>query len=109
MRTEQSGTKVEAEQVLHALKLTESDLNIVARVNNAEALHNYVKLGLGISLVSNRLVKEQEEQGSLLVFPLGELARPRKFYLVYQEGPYLPKAAENFIRYLRELSRSSAL
>ena len=109
MRTEQSGTKVESEHVLHSLKLTEADLNIVARVNNAEALHNYLKLGLGISLVSNRLVKEQEEQGSLLVFPLGEHARPRKFYLVYQEGPYLPKAAENFIRYLRDLSRSSAL
>ena len=53
--------------------------------------------------------QEQERQGKLRVFHLGSFTQPRKFYLIFQEGPYLPKAAETFIRYLRELHQKQAL
>ena len=109
MRTEQSGTQYEAEQLLQDLGLSEKDLNIVAKVNDAHALQNYVIQGLGISLVSHRMVKADAQRGKLLVFPLGEYTRPRNFYLVFQEGPYLPKSAISFIRYIRELSRKREL
>lgn len=109
MRTEQSGTQYEAEQLLQDLGLSEKDLNIVAKVNDAHALQNYVIQGLGISLVSHRMVKADAQRGKLLVFPLGEYARARNFYLVYQDGPYLPKSAVAFIRYVRELSRKRDL
>ena len=55
------------------------------------------------------MVQEQERQGKLRVFHLGSFTQPRKFYLIFQEGPYLPKAAETFIRYLRELHQKQAL
>jgi len=109
MRTEQSGTQYEAEQLLQALGLSDKDLKIVARVNDAHALQNYVIQGLGISLVSHRMVKAEAQRGKLLVFPLGEYTRQRNFYLVFQEGPYLPKSALTFIRYIRELSRKKEL
>ena len=104
MRTEQSGTQYEAEQLLQKLGLAEKDLNIVAKVNDAHALQNYVIQGFGISLVSHRMVKAEAQRGKLLVFPLGEFARQRNFYLVFQEGPYLPKSAISFIKYMRELA-----
>ena len=104
MRTEQSGTQYEAEQLLQKLGLAEKDLNIVAKVNDAHALQNYVIQGFGISLVSHRMVKAEAQRGKLLVFPLGEYARQRNFYLVFQEGPYLPKSAISFIKYMRELA-----
>jgi len=109
MRTEQSGTQYEADQLLQSLGLSEKDLQIVARVNDAHALQNYVIQGLGISLVSHRMVKADAQRGKLLVYPLGQHARQRSFYLVFQEGPYLPKSAIAFIRYVRELSRKKDL
>ena len=49
------------------------------------------------------MVKQQEEQGTLLIYKVSEFVKPRKFYLVYQDGPYLPKAADAFIRYIRQV------
>ena len=109
MRTEQSGTKQEAERLLQHFGLSDQDLNVVASMNDAEALRNCIIQGLGISIVSHRMVKEQEKQGSLLVYKLSEYVKPRKFYLVYQDGPYLPKAAEAFIRFIRQLAEEKAL
>lgn len=109
MRTEQSGTKQEAERLLRQLGLSDQDLNIVASMNDAEALRNCIIQGLGISIVSHRMVREQERQGNLLIYKIDEYVVPRKFYLVYQDGPYLPKAAESFIRYLRQLSSDMSL
>ena len=109
MRTEQSGTKQEAERLLQQLGLTEQDLNIVASMNDAEALRNCIIHGLGISIVSHRMVQEQERQGSLLIYKIDQYVTPRKFYLVYQDGPYLPKAADTFIRHLRHLSANMSL
>ena len=108
MRTEQSGTKQEAERLLQALGMNDLDLNIVASMNDAEALRNCIIQGLGISIVSHKMVTQQEQQGSLLIYKLGDYVKPRKFYLVYQDGPYLPKTAEAFIRYIRQLSEFPA-
>ena len=109
MRAEQSGTKQEAERLLQQLGLSEQDLNIVASMNDAEALRNCVIHGLGLSIVSHRVVREQERQGSLLIYKIGAYVNPRRFYLVYQDGPYMPKAADSFIRYLRQLSSTVPL
>ena len=109
MRTEQSGTKQEAERLLQQFGLTEQDLNVVASMNDAEALRNCIIQGLGISIVSHKMVTQQERQGNLLIYKLGDLVKPRKFYLVYQDGPYLPKAADAFIRYIRQLADTSDL
>ena len=84
-------------------------MNIVASMNDAEALRNCIIQGLGISIVSHKMVKQQEQQGSLLIYKLGDLVKPRKFYVVYQDGPYLPKAADSFIRYIRQLSETEEL
>jgi len=109
MRTEQSGTKQEAERLLQRFGLTDQDLNIVASMNDAEALRNCIIQGLGISIVSHKMVRQQEEQGSLLIYKVSEYVKPRKFYLVYQDGPYLPRAAEAFIRYIRQLCGNSEI
>lgn len=107
MRTEQSGTKLEAERLMKKYGLTDQDLNIVASMNDAEALRNCIIQGLGVSIVSHKMVMQQEQQGSLLVYKIDPNIKPRKFYLVYQDGPYLPKAADAFIQYIRQLAENS--
>lgn len=109
MRTEQSGTKQEAELLLQKFGLTDQDLNIVASMNDAEALRNCIIQGLGISIVSHKMVMQQEQQGTLLIYKMDQYVQPRKFYLVYQDGPYLPKAADAFIRHIRHLSEQSEI
>ena len=109
MRTEQSGTKQEADRLLQQLGLSEQDLNIVASMNDAEALRNCIIHGLGISIMSRRMVEEQGRQGNLLIYKVDQFVTPRIFYLVYQDGPYLPKAADAFIRYLRQLTANMEL
>jgi DNA-binding transcriptional LysR family regulator len=109
MRTEQSGTKQEAEHLLQKFGLTDQDLNIVASMNDAEALRNCIIQGLGISIVSHKMVMQQEQQGTLLIYKMDQYVQPRKFYLVYQDGPYLPKAADAFIRHIRHLAEQSEI
>ena len=109
MRTEQSGTKQEAERLLQKFGLSEQDLNIVASMNDAEALRNCIIHGLGVSIVSHKMVMQQEQQGSLLIYKMDQYVKPRKFYLVYQDGPYLPKAADAFIRHIRQLSEQAKI
>ena len=109
MRTEQSGTKQEAERLLQKFGLSEQDLNIVASMNDAEALRNCIIHGLGVSIVSHKMVMQQEQQGSLLIYKMDQYVKPRKFYLVYQDGPYLPKAADAFIRHIRQLSEQEKI
>ena len=109
MRTEQSGTKQEAERLLQKFGLSEQDLNIVASINDAEALRNCIIHGLGVSIVSHKMVMQQEQQGSLLIYKMDQYVKPRKFYLVYQDGPYLPKAADAFIRHIRQLSEQAKI
>ena len=109
MRTEQSGTKQEAERLLQKFGLSEQDLNIVASMNDAEALRNCIIHGLGVSIVSHKMVMQQEQQGTLLIYKMDQYVKPRKFYLVYQDGPYLPKAADAFIRHIRQLSEQEKI
>ena len=109
MRTEQSGTKQEAERLLQKFGLSEQDLNIVASMNDAEALRNCIIHGLGVSIVSHKMVMQQEQQGTLLIYKMDQYVKPRKFYLVYQDGPYLPKAADAFIRHIRQLSEQKKI
>lgn len=109
MRTEQSGTQWEAEKLLRRLQLTDKDLNIVARVNNAHALQSYVSQGVGIAIVSYRMVKTDEQQGKLLVIHLGEHVDPREFYLVFQDSPYLCRSAAAFIQLVKKALESHQL
>ena len=109
MRTERSGTTYEAEKLLRKLGIRNKELHIVACMNDAEAQRSCVLEGLGVSIVSYRMIREQERRGELLVFRLDECAWTREFYLVFQDSRYLPRAAEAFIDFLRKLSREGKL
>jgi len=101
MRTDQSGTKRETERFFARLGIPEEELNVVASMNDAEALRSCVAQGLGISVISRRLAEPLERQGLVLEFPLGGERLVRRLYLVYVENRYLPKTAAEFIRFLK--------
>lgn len=104
VREDHSGTKLETERFLKDLNVSWKDLNIVAHINDTEILRNCVVRGLGVSVVSRRMVEPSETRGELLVFPLGEHRLVRRLYIAVMKGGYLPKIAADFMRTLKEIS-----
>jgi DNA-binding transcriptional LysR family regulator len=109
LRTGSSGTELETERFLSGLHISLDDLNIVAYLNDANALRECVVQGLGISIISRRMVERLERQGLLILFPLGKHKFMRNLYLVYMENRYLPKNTSDFIRFLKEYPQRESL
>jgi DNA-binding transcriptional LysR family regulator len=109
LRTGSSGTELETERFLSGLHITLDDLNIVAYLNDANALRECIVQGIGISFVSRRTVERLERQGLLILFPLGKHKFIRNLYIVYMENRYLPKNTSEFIRFLKEYPQRESL
>lgn len=109
LRTGNSGTEREAERFLSGLNISLDDLNVVACLNDANALRQCIVEGLGISIVSRRMVEQLERQGLLILFPLGEHRLVRNLYIVYMENRYMPQNTSDFIRFLKAYPRRETL
>lgn len=97
LRENNSGTRKEATLFLERMNVDPSTLNIVAQMNDQEMIKSSIKKGLGISIMSGYSVAEEEKNGSLLVFHLGELSSYRNLYIVYEKKKTLPKHIEQFV------------
>lgn len=85
MREEGSGTKKAADIYMHKANINPEELNIVAKLNDLEAIKKMICGGLGISITSGFAVEEMEKQGLLLTFPLNSDIS-RQFYLVNRKN-----------------------
>lgn len=99
MREETSGTVKETMRFLSGIGISEDDMNIVARIGDAELLRLCIVEGLGISVLSYRTVEDLIRQGRVLAFTLGENAFRRDLYVVYRKIKYLPESAKAFINF----------
>ena len=99
MRSGHSGTAVEWERFLAEQGVSGGDLQVVAHINDAEALLGCVMQGLGISVVSRRMAQPQAEQGKLLVCPLKQRKLVRQLYLIYPADDCLPDGVKDFIAF----------
>ena len=101
LREEGSGSLKAADAFLANAGWSESDLHVVARTNDPEAIKNLVARGLGISLISSRAAENYSRENRLLVFPFPENAGRRLFWSVTKKSALLPDCAKDFLRYLR--------
>ncbi|MDP4108388.1 MAG: selenium metabolism-associated LysR family transcriptional regulator [Bacillota bacterium] len=109
MRTGSSGTKLETERFLSGLNISIDKLNIIVYLNDADALRQCIIQGIGISIISRRMVEQLEQQGLLMIFPLGKYKLIRNLYIVYMENRYLPKNTSDFILFLKEYPKREML
>lgn len=101
-REEGSGSGKSAEQLLKGMGISEEEISVTAKINDQEAIKNLVSGGLGVSIISEKAVKDDLDSKRLLKFDLpGELAG-RQFYLIYQKGYILRDYVEEFTNYLLE-------
>ena len=71
------------------------DLNIVATIENPEAIKRSVKSGLGITIISRLAAADEIQAGEVLEFPFSQDGSGRNLNLVYNKNYKLPAAAEH--------------
>ena len=88
--------------IFSKLGMKDSDINVVARLNDQEAIKNLVIGGLGIAVISQKAVEEEVEGGKLLAFELPENIVSHSYYITYQKDYILKSYVKDFARFTKE-------
>lgn len=103
MREEGSGTKKEAEKQLRSAGIRPEQLNIIASIENQEAIKSSVCRGMGISILSRLAAADRVEDGSVLAFSIPGADRGRNINVVYNRNNQLSMSAERFLKTVQEV------
>lgn len=101
LREENSGTRQEMEQYLLRNHISPENLNIIAQIDNPEAIRSSVNRGLGVSIMSVLAAREYLLSNRLLSFELGDQGAFRKIYLCWRKDALLTQAEQNFLEFVR--------
>lgn len=101
LREENSGTRQEMEQYLLRNQIPPENLNIIAQIDNPEAIRSSVSRGLGVSIMSVLAAREYLLANRLLSFELGDQGAFRKIYLCWRKNALLTQAEQNFLEFVR--------
>lgn len=96
----EQGSKKSANQFLEAMGIQEEELNVVARVNDQEAVKNMVAGGMGVSLISEIAARNFIRERRLLEFELPGFQSRQQLYLVYRNRYGTNGAVKDFIDFL---------
>lgn len=102
LREQGSGTRRETERILREAGLNPESLNVIASIENTEAIKNAVRSGMGITILSRLAGREYLDSGQVLDFSLGARGE-RKLNLVYNRNVRLSDPVLRFIRAVQEL------
>jgi len=102
LREEGSGSRKSAANLLEQMGIEEEKLHVVARINDQESIKNLVAGGLGISIISERAVRNFVKEKRLLAFDIPTKAAERNLYLVFHKNYRLTPYMEEFIRFVRK-------
>lgn len=102
MREIGSGSKKTADLFLEHMGISDQDIQIVARVNDQEAIKNMVAGGLGISIISEMAAKNFLAEKRILAFPLDANISARQLYIIYRKDFMLSDHVQNFIKFIHK-------
>ena len=100
LREKGSGTKAVAEQFLEKEGISKDTIQVVAYMNDTEAIKNSVMAGLGISIISKKAAEKLIEQERVLSFEFPKNTSGRKFYIIYRRDYQLKSFIHTFIEYV---------
>ncbi len=100
MRESGSGSKKTADRFLESMGISEETLNIVARVNDQEAIKNMVSGGLGISIISKMAARSILAEKRVLSFPLDDDTSGRTIYLIHRKDYILAPHIHAFLKFM---------
>ncbi len=103
LREDGSGTKKEFEKTeVHGISILKM-VNVIAHMNNTEAIKNAVISGVGISVLSACAASDLLANEQLKCFKIAGLNQKRHFYMVRNRTYCLSPAAERFWEYVLSL------
>lgn len=100
LREKGSGSKKTADHFLDKVGISENDLQIVARINDQEAIKNLVAGGLGISILSEMAARNFITEKRVLDFPLSDYQIARNLYIIFHKNYILKPYINMFIQFI---------
>ena len=100
LREKGSGTKKAADLFLEKEGISKENLQVVAYMNDPEAIKNSVAAGLGISIVSKKAAENMILEKRLLSFEFSRYTNGRKFYIIYKKDYVLKPFISTFISFI---------
>lgn len=101
MREAGSGSKKTADVFLDSMGISGKDINVVARINDQEAIKNMVASGLGISIISKMAAQNFLDEKRILCFSLDECASGRQICLIYKKEYILSDDVQRFLKFIK--------
>jgi len=106
MRERGSGTRKAFANALAERDVDIRTLPCAVHVESTNAVIQFVKAGMGISITSKLAVAPDLERGELAVVPVSGLELHRKFFCVYHNRRHYFPAIQSFIQFLTNETRS---
>lgn len=103
MRETGSGTRKEAEKQLRKIGVNPNRLNVIASMENPEAIKRAVAGGMGVSIISRLAAEEEIEKGTLLALPISREDLRRDINVIYNRNLQLSRSSERFIKVVKEM------
>ena len=100
LREKGSGSKKTADHFLNKIGVSENDLQIVARINDQEAIKNLVAGGLGISILSEMAARSFITEKRVLGFPLSDHQITRNLYVIFQKSHISDSYINAFVQFI---------
>jgi DNA-binding transcriptional LysR family regulator len=73
------------------------NISIPLELSNNEAIKTAVEEGMGIAIITRRVVSKEIEMGKLRAIPLSDPAMKRKFYLIHHKDKYISRSLQGLI------------
>ena len=102
LREPGSATRLIFEKALQKHSGRAQNLQVIAYLEDQEAIKESVKAGLGVTVISRMAVEEELRLGTLEGYLLDELELKRSFYLIYRKKRILPPTSQAFIKHVLE-------
>lgn len=103
LREDGSASQESIDAYFETIGIEHEELNVVAHLNDQESIKNHVRHGLGISIIAETAVKN--DQQGLLIFTLPEQSIQREYYIIYQKDNFLTAQTADFIKYTKSLGQ----
>lgn len=102
MRESGSGSKKTADLFLERMGIRDDDIQIIARINDQEAIKNMVAGGLGVSIISEMAAKNFLAEKRILDFPLEGDTSSRQLYIIYKKDYLLADHVQSFLKFIKK-------
>ena len=96
-----SGTRAESMRILQEAGIEESNLNVIASLNDLTTVNNLVESGFGVAFASLRSVRERVNEGRMLSFEVANANTSRMFYILRRRNANPSPNVEQFVAFMR--------